>query len=165
MAVKRCPHCGAKVPSDAVFCTNCGRSLRAAPPARAPTRAAAPAAQVAPPRRGIILTTTPNVPGYRIKEVLGVVYGMTIRTRGAWGRFLAGLTSVVGGRSEEFLKEFEKARNEALSRLIAHATRLKADAVVGIEFETSDVLGSFIMFAAHGTAVRIEPLEEEEEEE
>ena len=106
--------------------------------------------------RRIILTTIPTIPGYRIKEVLGIVFGMSVRTRGFGGRIVAGIEAIVGGRSESYLHELRKAREEALDDLYRRAESMGADAVVGIDFETSEILEGFIVVTATGTAVRIE---------
>ncbi len=105
----------------------------------------------------IIVTTTPTIPGYRIKRVLGIVTGTSIRTRGALGRFLAGIEAIVGGRGEAYIVELAKAREEALEDLKRKALKLGANAVVGVDFETAEILEGFIMIAAYGTAVEVEP--------
>ncbi len=105
----------------------------------------------------VIITTTPYIPGYRIKRVVGIVYGMSIRTRGAFGRFVAGIEALVGGRGSSYLKELVKARNEALEDLKMNALRMGADAVVSVDFETSEILEGFIVVTAYGTGVEIEP--------
>ena len=105
----------------------------------------------------VILVTTPEVPGRRVKEVLGIVGGMSVRTRGVLGRFIAGLETVVGGRGTAYLHELEKARNEALEDLRRNALQKGANAVVAVDFETAEILEGFIVVTAYGTAVVIEP--------
>ncbi len=100
--------------------------------------------------------TTPEVPGRRVREVLGIVWGMSVRTRGVLGRLIAGLETVVGGRGIAYLHELEKARSEALEDLRRNAERMGADAVVGIDMEMSEVLEGFIIITAWGTAVKLE---------
>ena len=106
---------------------------------------------------GILLTTTPTVPGYKLKRVIGIVTASACRTRGLGGRLLASIESVVGGKGEAYLKEIEKAREEALRRLSEKARALGANAVVGIDFETTEILEGFIVVNAIGTAVVLEP--------
>jgi len=108
----------------------------------------------------MIVTTIPSIPGYRIERVLGVVTGISIRTRGMLGRFVAGIEALVGGRSEAYISELKKARAEALRDLEDMARTLGANAVVGVDFETSEVLEGFIMITATGTAVVIRPEKE-----
>lgn len=107
--------------------------------------------------QSVLTVTTPTVPGYRIKKVLGVVHGLTVRTRGMWGKWLASVKSMFGGKVGAYVSELKKAKDEALNLLKEEAARLGANAVVGVDFETSDLLGDLIMVSAHGTAVIIEP--------
>jgi len=102
----------------------------------------------------ILVTTTPTLPGYEITEVLGIIYGMSVRTRGLGGNIIASLEALAGGRVNSYLHELRKARDEALSDLIEQAERIGADAVVGVDFDVSQVLEQFIVVTATGTAVR-----------
>jgi Uncharacterized conserved protein len=61
-------------------------------------------------REDIIVVTTPYIPGYRVVKVLGIALGVTVRSRGLGGRFLAGLRSLVGGEITEFTEMAEQAR-------------------------------------------------------
>jgi len=102
--------------------------------------------------------TTPTVPGYKITRVMGVVTGLTPRTRGILGKFVAGFESMFGGEVTAFTSELEKARLDAIRRVRSKAMSLGANAVVGLDLETSDLglqLG-VIVISATGTAVVIE---------
>jgi len=103
----------------------------------------------------IILATMPMIPKYEIDEVLGVVYGSSTRTRGLGGRFISSIESVVGGKGTAYAEEIEKARREALEDLKNEARRLGANAVLSIDFETTEVLEGFILVSAYGTAVKL----------
>ena len=105
----------------------------------------------------MLLSTTQVIPGYRVVKVLGIVSGMSVRTRGMLGRFLAGIEAAIGGRAESYIGELKKARDEAIQDLVREASRLGANAVVGIDFETSEILEGFIIVTATGTAVIVEP--------
>ncbi|MEM1508619.1 MAG: YbjQ family protein [Thermofilaceae archaeon] len=105
----------------------------------------------------MLLSTTHTLPGYKIVRNLGIVTGISIRTRGMLGRFIAGIEAMVGGRSESYIAELKKAREEAIQDMVAAASRLGANAIIGIDFETSEVLEGFIMITATGTAVVAEP--------
>ena len=108
----------------------------------------------------VIVVTTPAVPGYEIVRVLGPVHGMTVRTRGFGGKIVAGIQGILGGEVTSYTSECEKARDESLNRLVENARRMGANAVVGADFETSDILqGMATVFAAWGTAVIIKPTE------
>ena len=108
-------------------------------------------------REGFIIVTTPSVPGYRIKKVLGVVTGLTPRTRGVGGKFVAGIQSILGGEVSAFTSELEKARIEAMERAIENARRIGANAIVGLDIETSEVFEGVVVISVTGTAVIIEP--------
>ncbi|MBI2184631.1 MAG: YbjQ family protein [Thaumarchaeota archaeon] len=104
----------------------------------------------------IMVVTTPQAPGYRVTKVLGIVHGMTARTRGIGGKILGGLQSLVGGEVKAFTEELEKAKDEALERLKANAQQLGANGVIGAEFETTEVFDTVVLLSAHGTAVILE---------
>lgn len=101
----------------------------------------------------IIISTTHAIPGRDVKNVLGIVFGTTVRTRGALGRFMAGFEAIAGGKASSYLEELDKARNEALEELKAKAKGLGANAVLGVDIDLSEVLEGFIMVTATGTAV------------
>jgi len=137
-----CPACGNEVLEADRFCPTCGAALGAG-------------------ADGFITATTPTIQGYRIKKVLGVVTGLTPRTRGVLGRFMAGIESMFGGEITAFTTELEKARIEAMERVRAKARSMGANAIVGLDLETSD-LGSqmgIVVISATGTAVIVEPEE------
>jgi len=107
----------------------------------------------------IVVVTTPAISGYRILRVVGPVYGMTIRSRGVGGRFVAGIQGMFGGEITSYVSELENARRESLQRLTDNARNMGANAVIGADFETSDILQSTaIVFSTYGTAVVIEPV-------
>lgn len=134
-----CPRCGNIVPEGAAFCPNCGASLASA--------------------STFMIVTTPTVSGYKIRRVVGLVTGLTPRTRGILGKFIAGFESMIGGEVTAFTSEVEKARWEAIERAKSKAIALGANAIIGLDVETSD-LGlqqGIVLFSATGTAVVIEP--------
>lgn len=104
-----------------------------------------------------IVTTTPTVPGYRIVRVLGIVSGITARTRGVGGKIISGIQSMLGGEVSAFTEEMVKARDEALRRAVDQAKSLGANAIIGLDFETTEVFQSVVMVSATGTAVVITP--------
>ena len=146
-----CKKCGAEVPENAKFCTTCGAAMGA--PEAAPT---APAAPSAPSMPGFLIVTTPTIPGYRVKKILGMVSGLTARTRGMGGKFVAGIQSMLGGEVSAFTMEIQKARVESVNRMRERAQQMGANAVIGLDIESSDLIGA-IVISATGTAVVVEP--------
>ena len=136
----KCSTCGNEVSEDARFCSICGSSMD-------------------PKAFGFIITTTPTIQGYKIKKVLGVVTGLTPRTRGVLGQFIGGIQSMLGGEVTAFTEEMEKARMEAMARIKAKAMNMGATAIVGVDLETSDIgrEAPIVLISATGTAVIIEP--------
>ncbi len=137
-----CQICGAEINDGDKFCSRCG--------------ATAP-----PDAPGFLMATTPTIQGYRILKVLGVVTGLTPRTRGILGKFMAGIESMFGGEVTAFTTELEKARMEAMERVKDKAIARGANALVGLDLETSDVgfqMG-IVVISATGTAVIVEPEE------
>jgi len=107
----------------------------------------------------IIVVTTPTVPGYQVLKVLGPVHGLTVRTRGVGGKIVAGIEGIFGGEVTSYTSECEKARNESLNRLVENAKKMGANAIVGVDFETSDILqGTATVFGSYGTAVIVEKM-------
>jgi uncharacterized protein YbjQ (UPF0145 family) len=107
----------------------------------------------------ISVSTMPTIPGYKVKRVIGIVSGITPRTRGILGKFIAGIESMIGGEVTAFSYEIEKARAEAIDRVRAKAMALSANAVLSVDIETSDMgyqMG-ILVFSATGTAVVVEP--------
>jgi len=88
---------------------------------------------------------------------LGVVSGLTARTRGLGGKFVAGLESIMGGEVTAFTTEMEKARLEAIDRLVGNARKMGANAVISLDIETSEVFEGTILISATGTAVVLVP--------
>jgi uncharacterized protein YbjQ (UPF0145 family) len=135
-----CRVCGEINTDDAKFCSRCGSSLDGS-------------------SQGFIIATMPTLPGYRVKRVIGIVSGITPRTRGIMGKFIAGIESMIGGEVTAFSYEIEKARAEAIDRCRSKAAAMGANAVLSVDIETSDMgyqMG-ILVFSATGTAVVVEP--------
>src|SRR3989344_6223906 len=103
----------------------------------------------------MIITTTETIPNKKIKELLGVVKGNTIRARHIGSDILAGLRQIVGGEIKGYTKMITEAREEALQRMIQEAEKLKADAIVNVRFATSEVMQGSAEVLAYGTAVKL----------
>ena len=101
----------------------------------------------------MILCTTHEVAGYRISSTLGLVRGNTIRTRHVGRDILAHLRNLVGGEIGEYTKLMAEAREQALDRMAEQARELGADAIVGVRFQTTEVMTGAAELLAYGTAV------------
>ncbi len=99
------------------------------------------------------MVTSPAIPGYEVERVLGIVQGMTARTRGVGGKIWGGLQSITGGEVTAFTHELEKARAETIDRLKTDALKLGANAVISVDFETTEVFDTVVLVSAYGTAV------------
>ena len=102
----------------------------------------------------MIVTTMNDLPGYRIEEVLGEVFGLTVRSRNLGSQFGAGLKSLVGGELKGMTKMLAEGRQHAQQRLEQEAEAQGADAVVAFRFDTSELGGTWTEICAYGTAVR-----------
>ncbi len=105
----------------------------------------------------MIIVTTPYVPGFRIVEQQGHVFGLVVRSRGLAGNISAGLRSLVGGEIHEYTELLEDTRRQAIDRMVQNATLLGADAVISFRFDSSELGGSMSEIVAYGTAVRVTP--------
>lgn len=104
----------------------------------------------------MIIATTNEVPGYKVKENLGIVKGNTVRARHLGRDILAGLRNLVGGEISDYTKLLAESREQSLDRMIERASELGADAVIGIRFMTSSVMQGAAELLAYGTAVKLE---------
>jgi len=107
-------------------------------------------------RHRLLLTTVDLPPGKRIARVLGIVRGNSVRARHVGHDILAGLKSLVGGEIHEYTKMLAETREQALDRMADQAGGLGANAIVGLRFTTSMVMGGAAELLAYGTAVVLE---------
>ena len=104
----------------------------------------------------IIVVTTPEIPGKNIVRTLGLVRGNTIRARHVGKDIMAGLRNLVGGEVPEYAKLLAESREQALARMVEQAEELGANAVIGLQFQTSVIMGGAAEMMAYGTAVVVE---------
>ena len=104
----------------------------------------------------LIIVTTHSVPGKNITKTLGLVRGNTIRARHLGKDIIAGLRNIVGGEVTEYAKLLAESREQALDRMEAQAKELGANAIVGLQFQTSVIIGGAAEMMAYGTAVVVE---------
>lgn len=103
----------------------------------------------------MLITTTENIAGREIKEILGLVKGNTIQTRHIGSDIVAGLKSIVGGEIKGYVKAFTAAREEATERMTQEAQALGADAIVCARYSTSQIMAGGAEILAYGTAVTL----------
>jgi uncharacterized protein YbjQ (UPF0145 family) len=104
----------------------------------------------------MLVTTTENVPGQRVREVKGQVFGVVVRSRGLGGNIMAGLRSIGGGEIKEYTELLEEARRHAVDRMIQNATVMDANAVIMMRFDSSEIGQTMSEIVAYGTAVVLE---------
>lgn len=102
----------------------------------------------------MLVATTNDLPGYEITEVIGEVFGITVRSRNIGADIGAGLKSLLGGELKGMTKMLIDGRQQALDRLREEAQGRGADAVVAFRFEASELSGLGTEICAYGTAVR-----------
>lgn len=104
-----------------------------------------------------LVSTTNEIPGYRIVRPLGVVRGITVRSRSIVGNLGAALQTLVGGNITIYTELCEKARGEAFDLMLQHAAAMGANAVVGMRYDANEVAEGVTEVLAYGTAVQVEP--------
>jgi uncharacterized protein YbjQ (UPF0145 family) len=102
-------------------------------------------------------TTTFTLDGYRITRTLGVVRGITVRSRSIVGNIVGGLQTLVGGNITVYTELCEKAREDAFQLMLQHAEQLGANAIVGIRYDANEIMDGVTEVLCYGTAVRVEP--------
>jgi uncharacterized protein YbjQ (UPF0145 family) len=104
----------------------------------------------------IIIVSTPYVTGYKITKTLGFTWGLIVRSRGIGGNVVAGLRTVFGGEIHEYTELLNQSRQQALDRMKDHAKSMGANAVVSVDFDSSEIGQSMTEVLAMGTAVYVE---------
>jgi len=103
-----------------------------------------------------MVTTAFDLPGYRIVKTLGLVRGITVRSRSVLGTMGASLQTIVGGNITLFEEMCEKAREQALELMMQHALERGANAVIGMRYDATEVMQGVTEVIAYGTAVQVE---------
>ncbi|HKQ73308.1 MAG TPA: YbjQ family protein [Blastocatellia bacterium] len=107
-----------------------------------------------------MVTTAFELPGFRITRNLGVVRGITVRSRSVFGTIGGSLQTLVGGNITLFTQLCEKARGEAFEIMIQHASEIGANAIIGARYDANEVMSGVTEVLAYGTAVIVEPIEQ-----
>jgi uncharacterized protein YbjQ (UPF0145 family) len=109
------------------------------------------------PLSDIIIVTTPFVSGYKVTRVIGMTFGLIVRSRGLGQNVWAFFRAWGGGEIKVYTNLLEQVRHHAVQRLADHAKSLGANAVISLGFDTSEMGGGITEVLAYGTAVVIEP--------
>lgn len=103
-----------------------------------------------------MVTTTLHIEGTQVVRYLGVVRGITVRSRSVVGQFGASLQQLVGGNITIYTELCEHAREEAFALMVQHATELGANAILGMRYDANEVTDGVTEVLAYGTAVVIQ---------
>jgi len=106
----------------------------------------------------MMLLTSNYVAGYKVDKVLGMAYGITVRSRGLGGNIVAGLRTIAGGEIREYTELAHQARQEALDRLSQHAKSMGPNAILSVMFDSTEMAASMEEIIAFGTAVVVSPV-------
>jgi uncharacterized protein YbjQ (UPF0145 family) len=102
----------------------------------------------------MIISTMNDLPGYEIQEVLGEVFGLTVRSRNLGSQIGASLKSLAGGELKGMTKMLAEGREDATQRLVEEAESKGADAILAFRFDTSELGTTWTEICAYGTAVK-----------
>ncbi len=106
----------------------------------------------------MLITTSTGLEGYKIVSQLGLVRGITVRSRSIIGNLAGGFMTIFGGRSSIYTELCENAREEALQLMIQHATELGANAIITMRYDANEVMNGLTEVLAYGTAVVVEKI-------
>jgi uncharacterized protein YbjQ (UPF0145 family) len=101
----------------------------------------------------MIIVTTENIANHQITEVLGPVFGLTVRARGLGKDLMASLKGLVGGEINQYTEMLEDARKQAIDRMVKNAAEMGANAVIMMRFDSGEIGQNMSEIVAYGTAV------------
>lgn len=106
----------------------------------------------------MLIATTNDLPGYQVTEVLGEVFGLTVRSRNIASQIGATFKALAGGELKGMTKNLINSRHEAIARMVAEAEAEGANAILAMRFDTSEMGNVWTEIAAYGTAVKVQKL-------
>ncbi len=106
----------------------------------------------------MLVATTNDLPGYRITAYVGLVRGVTVRSRSVIGNVGGAIQSLFGGNLSIYTELAEHARQEAYDLLVQHAQQAGANAVIGMRYDANEIMEGITEVLAYGTAVKVEPV-------
>jgi uncharacterized protein YbjQ (UPF0145 family) len=104
----------------------------------------------------MLVATTNDLPGYRVTDYVGLVRGITVRSRSVIGNIGGGIQAIFGGNLSIYTNLAETARQEALNLLIEHAQKAGANAIIGMRYDANEIMEGITEVLAYGTAVKVE---------
>lgn len=105
-----------------------------------------------------LITTSTSLEGYKIVKQLGLVRGITVRSRSVLGNIAGGFMTIFGGKSAIYTELCENAREEALQLMIKHGEELGANAIINMRYDANDVMSGLTEVLAYGTGVVVEKI-------
>lgn len=105
-----------------------------------------------------LITTSTSLEGYKIVKQLGLVRGITVRSRSILGNIAGGFMTIFGGKSSIYTELCENAREEALQLMIKHGEELGANAIINMRYDANDVMSGLTEVLAYGTGVVVEKI-------
>ena len=106
-----------------------------------------------------MINTSFELTGYRLTKNLGVVRGITVRSRSIIGNFLGGIQSLFGGNITIYTALCERARSETFQLMRQHGQSLKANAIIGMRYDATELMAGLTEVLCYGTAVIVTPIE------
>ena len=106
----------------------------------------------------MIVSTTNEIVGYRVVRHMGVVRGVTVRSRSVLGNMLGNIQSIFGGQISAYVHLAETSRQEAFDLLCRHASEGGANAIIGMRYDANEIMEGITEVLAYGTAVWVEPI-------
>ena len=104
----------------------------------------------------MLVATTNDLPGYRVTAQLGVVRGITVRSRSVVGNLGGAIQSIFGGKLSIYVKLAETARQQAYDHMVEHAQEMGADAILAMRYDANEIMDGITEVLAYGTAVKVE---------
>ena len=102
-----------------------------------------------------LVTASNQLEGYKITKHLGIVRGITVRSRSVFGNFAGGLQTIFGGRLSIYVDLCEKTRQEAYDHLIQHANERGANAIINLRYDANEIMQGVTEVLCYGTAVQV----------
>lgn len=106
-----------------------------------------------------LITTSTSLEGYKVTRQLGLVRGITVRSRSIIGNLAGGFMTIFGGKSTIYTELCEKAREEAYQLMVQHGKQLGANAIINMRYDANEVMSGLTEVLAYGTAVVVEKID------